>query len=205
MRAWVAVVGLGACVSMFSWAAPVRAQDKPPFAPARDVTVTYRVTAPGQPLTEVRILARPGGTPMRVDMLTEGTSILFDRKAGVMTMVVPEERMAMDLPMSAGQQDFVLNDRMRFARRGTDTVAGLRCTVWDVTLGAERSTACISADGVMLRLLGRETGGVRSTMEATSVEFETQPDSAFVPPPEFLRERAVPVGPPQSAPPRRPR
>ena len=187
------------------WASPVRAQDKPPFAPTRDVTINYRVTAPGQPATEVRILSRPGGTPMRVDMLTEGTSILFDRKAGVMTMVVPEERMAMDLQLSAGQQDFVLNDRMRFARRGTDTVAGLRCTVWDVTQGAERSTACISAEGVILRLLGREAGGGRNTMEATSVEFEMQPDSAFVPPPEFLREQAVPVGPSQSAPPRRPR
>lgn len=201
MRAWIAIVG----VMAWAWVTPALAQDRPPFAPTRDVTVTYRVTAPGQPTTEVRLLSRPGGTPMRVDMLTEGTSILFDRKAGMMTMVVPEERMAMDVPLSAGQQDFVLNDRMRFVRRGAETIAGQRCTVWDVTLGAERSTACISTDGVMLRLLGREAGGERSTMEATSVEFETQPDSAFAPPPDFLRERAVPVGPPQSAPPRSPR
>lgn len=78
MRTWLAVVALGACVC----ATPVRAQDKPLFAPMRDVTITYRVTVPGQATTEVRILSRSGGTPMRVDMLTEGTSILFDRKAG---------------------------------------------------------------------------------------------------------------------------
>ena len=183
-------------VALLGPAGPALAQARPPYAPTRDVTISYRVTAPGQPASEVRIASRAGGTPMRVDLLTEGTYLLFDRGAGVMTMVVPEERMALDLPLAAGQQDFVLNDRMRFVRRGTDAVAGLGCTVWDVTLAGERSTACVSEDGVMLRLVGRREGGGRSVMEASAVVFGPHADDLFRPPAEFERERAVPVAPP---------
>lgn len=186
MRALVVVTAL------LGLAGPALAQVKPPFAPTRDVTVTYHVTTPGRPPSEVRLQSRAGGTPMRVDLLTEGTYLLLDRTAGVMTMVVPEERMALDLPLTAGQQDFVLNDQMRFARRGADTVAGLRCTVWDVTLAGERSTACITEDGVIVRLLGRRQGAGRSTMEASAVVFEGHADDLFVPPAEFEREQATP-------------
>lgn len=177
-------------------AGPALAQAKPPYAPTRDVTISYRVTRPGQPVSDVRITSRAGGTPMRVDMLTEGTYLLIDRVAGVVTMVVPEERMALALPLTAGEQDFVLNDRMRFVRRGMDTVAGLGCTVWDVTLAGERTTACISEDGVMLRLLGRREGGGRSVMEASAVAFERHEDGAFTLPEGFEREQAVPAAPP---------
>jgi len=199
---------------MVAAAAPALAQvtataaDRPPMAPAREASVLYRMTKAGTASIEVRVTARAGGSPMRIDM-PDGAYMLVDQSAHSAAMVVPVEQMVMGLPFQDGPQaQFQLNERMRFIRRGVDTVATVRCTAWDVTLDKARGAVCISDDGVLLRSSALDAaGGRRSLIEAVSVSFTPAPESDFTPPADFDRMEATPNGPapPTASPPTTPR
>lgn len=171
------------------------------MTPTREASVLYRLTKAGVPPVEVRITTRVGGSPMRVDM-PDGTYILVDQSAHSMSVVAPGEQMVMAVPFENGPQaQFQLNERMRFARRGADTVASVRCTLWDVVLDKTRGTMCITDDGVLLRSSGMDAAGRRSLIEAVSVSFAPAPESDFTPPADFDRMEAGPNGPvPSTAP-----
>ena len=170
------------------------APDRPPMVPSREASVLYRMTRPGAPPVEARITTRAGGSPMRIDM-PDGAYVLVDQPTHRVAMVVPNEQMVVGLPFEEGPQaQFQLNERMRFTRRGFDTVAGLRCTTWDVLLDRARSAICITDDGIMLRSTGQDEAGRRTLVEAVSVSFTPAQDSDFTPPPDFERMEA-PSGP----------
>jgi len=180
-------------------ALPVAAQpsapDRPAMVPAREASVLYRMTQAGTAPVEVRITTRAGGSPMRIDM-PDGAYMLVDQTARSMALVVPTEQMVMDLPFQAGPQaQFQLNERMRFTRKGIDTVATVHCTNWDIVLDKARGTMCISDEGVMLRSSGQDEAGRRNLIEAISVSFAPAAASEFTPPPDFDRIGAMPNGP----------
>lgn len=169
--------------------------DRPPMVPAREASVLYRMTKPGAAPIEARITTRAGGSPMRID-LPDGTYMLVDEIARSVAMVVPNEQMVMELPFEAGPQtQFQLNERMRFTRKGADTVATVRCTSWDVVLDKARGAMCITDDGIMLRSSGQDKAGRRNLVEAVSVSFTPAPASDFLPPADFDRMVATPNGP----------
>lgn len=168
------------------------APDRPALLPAREASVLYRLTKAGAVPTEVRITTRAGGSPIRVDML-DGTYMLVDQPARRVSLVVPDEEMVMELPFEGGPQtQFQLNERMRFTRRSQDTVAGVRCTVWDVLVDKARGTACVSDDGVMLRSSGQDEAGRRTLIEAVSVSYAPAPPNDFTLPADFDRMVATP-------------
>lgn len=189
-----------ACLAVMAAIAPALAQtpsaapDRPPMAPSREASVLYRMTKAGSAPIEVRITTRAGGSPMRID-LPDGAYMLVDQTARSMAMVVPNEQMVMELPFQDGPQaQFQLNERMRFTRRGADTVATLRCATWDVVLDKARGAVCISNDGILLRSSGQDEAGQRTLVEAISVSFAPAPESDFTPPADFDR-MAAPNGP----------
>ena len=107
----------------------------------------------------------------------------------------------MELP--AGEsfaRGFLLNDSMIFTRRGTETIAGLKCTVWDISARDGGGSACMTDDGVMLR--GRGTDG-KGGIEATSVKYGTQPAALFKPPAGYSKLDVPPTAPPGARPPGR--
>ena len=182
--------------------APAAAPDHPLMAPSREASVLYRMTKAGVPAVELRITTRAGGSPMRIDM-PDGAYMLVDQAAQSMAMVVPDEQMVMELPFQDGpQEQFQLNERMRFTRRGIETVATLRCTTWDVTLDKARGAVCVSDDGILLRSSGQDEAGRRTLIEAVSVSFAPAPESDFIPPPDFDHMVARPNGPASPASPR---
>jgi hypothetical protein len=67
---------------------------------------------------------------------------------------------------------------MRINRVGKDTVAGVVCTVWDVRGPRGGGTACITADGLLLRVQGSQPGEAPA-MEAVSVAYGPQPADLF--------------------------
>jgi hypothetical protein len=165
------------------------APDRPVFPPARDVAVTYRTDAsqPG---------ASPAGLPQQMlvrysvqaDRLRVEAGLpsylLIDRKSQQATVVIERLGIMADLPRQAGlEQAFMLDSGKRFTRRGTETVAGLRCTVWDVVAaGTGAGTACVTADGVLLRASGHDRHGRDASLEAIRVEYAPQADALFFPP-----------------------
>ena len=170
--------------------------DRPAMTPTREVSVLYRVTSSGNPPAEVRITTLPNGAAMRIDM-PDRTYMLVNQIDRRMAMVVPDEQTVLDLPWSGGgpQDQFTLNARMKFTRRGADTVAANRCTVWEVAFDLSRGIMCITDDGVLLRSLSQDDSGRRSQIDALSVSYTPAPPKEFVPPPDFEHLVQTPNGP----------
>jgi hypothetical protein len=169
------------------------AQDRPPVAPTRDVMVTYRATAPAQAggrvpqgTQDIRVATTQGGRLMRVEgMGSGGAYVIVDRTTQRMVMVMPQDRRFMEMPANdAFARGFVLNEGMTFVKRGTETVAGLKCTLWEVTSREGAGSACVTDDGVLLR--GRGNDG-KGGIEATAVRYGPQPAALFRPPADFTK------------------
>jgi hypothetical protein len=166
-------------------AAPAAAQQRPAFPPSRDVAARYEVTIPGVPrAVEVRYSAALGR--LRLDGEAPGY-VLVDWKTHRATIVMEQLGLMMDAPPSAGlEQAFALENGRHVTRRGSDVVAGLRCTVWDVVADAASGTACVTADGVVLRANGHDRAGRSGSLEATRVEYGRQAASLFFPAPDQI-------------------
>lgn len=183
LPAWAALMAAVPASAQAQAAAP----DRPLLTPAREASVLYRMTKTGAEPVEVRVTTEAGGSPLRID-LPDGAYVIVDQPAHRTAMVVPNEQTVMDLPFEDGPQgQFQLNERMRFTRRGVDTVATLRCTIWDVALDRAHGAVCVSDDGILLRSSGQDGAGRRSLIEALSVSFAPALASDFVPPDDFER------------------
>ena len=186
-------VHLGATLAFLAASGAALAQDRPPVAPTRDVMVTYKATAPAQAgarvpqgAQDIRVATTQGGRLLRIEgMGAGGAYVIVDRTTQRMVMVMPQDQRYVEMPANdAFARGFVLNEGMTFARRGTETVAGLKCTQWEVTSREGAGTACVTEDGVLLR--GRGNDG-KGGIEATAVKYGPQPAALFKPPANFSR------------------
>ena len=176
------------------------AGEAPTLAPVRDVTVTYRIVkavAPGGPAKLVMQQTK-GAEKIRIDSYifadakTAYEGMIFDRKTGAASILVYARAMVFEThPPSFAVPGITLTPDMRFQRQGDKTVAGLKCTDWDVTPPTgEPWTACVTPDGVVLR-----TASPTREMEATAVKLEPLPASSFVPGKDLKRMVAAPPKP----------
>jgi hypothetical protein len=175
--------------------APAAAQDRPVFPPTRDVAVTYQanIAAAGVP-HEIVMRYSAARDRARVDGGLPGY-VLVDLKTRHATIVMEQMGMMMDAPPNAGvDQALVLENGKHFVRKGSDTVAGLRCTVWDVSDDDASGTACVTADGVVLRANGHDRKGRAGSLEATQVQYEPQAEALFWPPPN-VHKVTIAAGP----------
>jgi hypothetical protein len=175
--------GAAILAGLLALSAPAAAQDRPVFPPTRDVAVTYQadIAAAGAPHAVVMRYSAAGDR-VRLDGGLPGY-VLVDLKSRRATIVFEQMGMMMDAPRNAGvDQALVLENGKNFARLGSDTVAGLRCTVWAVTADDATGTACVTADGVVLRARGHDRKGRAASLEATSVQYEPQAEALFSPP-----------------------
>lgn len=188
-RPFVAAFALAATLQ------PALAQDHPPLLPTRDVAVTYHLVRGGKASPQdVRFYASAATNRVRFDGTAFGY-ILVDRDAGTATMVIAPLKAYVDLPHHGPMtESFLLNKDMTFTRTGSDTVAGLACTVWDVTAKRGGGTACVTDDGVILRGQGHVKTGESGGIEAVSVTYAAQPADMFNPPEGFHRLDVAKLG-----------
>ena len=185
---------------------PAVAAEHPPFVPTRDVTITYRIEADGMPggigPQIVRVSYSTAAARARIERGEGPGYLIVDRAAGRATMVMEPLQSYLDIPFNdrtgAG---LMLDDRMRFTRGGSDRVAGLACTKWDIASDTTTARLCITEDGVILAGEGRDTQRGAGRMTATAVSYDALPVSLFMPPAGFHRIE-LPAG--TSAGPRRP-
>ena len=192
MRADPAIAALAVLLAA---SAPAAAQQRPTFPPTRDVAVTYEARISGTDAPHAFVLrASAAAGRVRLDGELPGY-VLVDLKARRASIVMEQLGMMLDAPPNAGlEQALVLQDGRSFTRKGTATIAGQRCTLWDIVADAASGTACITADGTVLRADGQDRKGRTGHVVATRVEYGAQPETLFFPPPN-LRRVAIAPGP----------
>lgn len=181
---------------------PVAAQDRPPDVPTRDVSATYRVEGgpPGAGPQTIKMSYKASGDRMRIDE-DHVTYTIMDGATRRTYVVNVQERAYFQVPFDPAEERGALPPGTKFTRLGTDTVAGLPCTIWRAQIDSSTSTACITADGVMLRSEQPGPEGATQKMIATSVDYSPQPDSLFQPPTGYNRVQAPSMGPGEGMPP----
>ncbi len=179
------------------------AQERPPAMPTRDVIVTYKVDDTPPTIDTVAWLASQGR------IRTEGRSLinrvvhLIDTRNGAVVVLVDADRTYHDLGKMAAamtQDIAVVRPDAKLTREGADTVAGQACTVWRIEAQEEASSdearrACITADGVPLRLIEGSGAEASTLYVATRVIYGPQDPARFQRPADYRPLTAVPVAP----------
>ncbi len=164
------------------------AQEHPPLTPTREATVLYRAQGPrDQAAISVRV--HVSGGRLRVEPASLPGYVIVDRGADRVLMVMRQPHAYFETSAQSGlARDLLPSERMRFTRKGTERVAGLSCTVWDVQAPEGRTgSVCVTADGIVLRGQGHDPQYGSGSVEAVSVAYEPQPAGLFQPPPGYLR------------------
>jgi hypothetical protein len=168
----------------------LHAQERPPQnAPTRDVDITLRITRPGAaPIVERRRWSASQHL-RRVDGPDSGATI-FDQSKGSLTLLNPANRTYRMLQGPAAKR--MSPPKEAAVKRGEEArIAGLTCTNWSWLDGTELHTACLTPDGVLLRLV---VDG-RIVAEAISVVYAPQPSALFEIPPGYEPALAPDGGP----------
>jgi len=175
-------------------AAPAWAQQRPLVQPSRDVAVSYQVrgvAVPGMPPGPQLMEVAYSAVTQRLRLVSPGYPqgyAVVALAARRILLVLPAVRSYVPMAMRGPEMALLTGDpALRFRPAGHDMVAGLRCTIWgivDTEAGGRRGSACITADGVLLR--GDDGRGGRSVV-ATSVHYGHQPAGLFAVPDGFHR------------------
>ncbi len=156
---------------------------RPVFPPSRDVAVRYEahVEAKGAPPSFL-VRYRAASEEARLDG-DAGSYVLVDLRAPSARLVVPALHLIFDLPARLGlAQALSLGGESEFRRGGSETIAGLSCTVWQITSREANGSACITAQGVVLAAEGRDRAGRTGAIRAVAVSFAPEPEALFTPP-----------------------
>ncbi len=165
------------------------AGESPQLLPTRDVDITYDVTRPGQPKIRERVRWLAAEQLERIDG-PDRSATIFDRKAHEVTLLTPRNHSYRKLEGTARQPPEPASGTA--LKRGDEAVVGgLHCTEWTWTDDVETHTACITADGVLLRLV---TDG-QTIMQARSVHYGRQGPELFQVPPNYTPALAPEGGP----------
>ena len=173
---------------------PPAGPDRPTIPPTRDAVLGYRLQPGAGEAIRARVSLQAGARTMRLD-LPDLTYMLATPADHTLVMVVPLERTTVDLPWSDGPQSlFLLDDAARYTRKGDATIAGQKCTVFDVQQDAKQSTVCVSPEGLILRSQSTDAAGRRNLVEAYAVQLGGTTEDEFKLPTGF--ERLQPSLPP---------
>jgi hypothetical protein len=148
-------------------------EQQPRISPTRDVDIAYRITRLNQPTTTSRRRWLASEHLERIDGPDKSATI-FDRDKQEFTLLNPSNRTFRKLEGSPRMP--MAPENGAALRRGSESnIAGLNCIDWSWTVDAETRTACLTPDGVLLRLV---VDG-RTVMQAVSVKYGRQPADLF--------------------------
>jgi hypothetical protein len=175
LRSWPSIAVLGcSLIGCPSWA-----QERPHVLPTRDVDITYDVTRPQEPKIRERRRWLAGERLERVDG-HDKSSTIFDVDKGELTLLNPTARTF--LKLEGAPRRPADPEKGAVLKRGDEAVvAGLHCTNWSWTEDVETRTACMTADGVLLRLV---VDGY-TVIEAHTVSYGPQKVELFRVPPDY--------------------
>lgn len=190
----VTVLVLSGFLAGLPGCAPARAgAEGPRLFPTRDAQVDYTATAGGRE-NHIRVYYQAGGAHLRVEARGQNSYLLIDLPARRMRVVMDQAKAVMDMLFDPDHmRSFLLSDTAHYARGGTETVAGVPCTDWTVTVNRGSGRDCVTADGLILRAVAAsDTGGPSGMIVATAVSYDTPPASLFAVP-DGYRTLSVPA------------
>jgi hypothetical protein len=159
---------------------PMRADEQQPqVMPTRDVDISYQFTRPNQPAIIERRRWLASEHLQRVDGPDKATTI-FDRNKGEFTLLNPANRTFLKLEGSP-RMPMAPQSGTALKRGGESVVAGLSCVNWSWTDETETHVACLTPDGVLLRLI---IDG-QTVMQARSVSYGPQRLELFQVPTDY--------------------
>ncbi len=140
--------------------------EHPLLRPIHDVDVTYAMDAGDGTTLHERLRWRAAAQELRLDPPTTGLYVIIDLAARRMSTVRTAERTVVEMVAPDNVTGMPDSAAAAAVRRGTDEVAGLACTDWDMTDAAgEAARLCLSEDGVLLRA----RAGGRTLLSAETV------------------------------------
>lgn len=193
-------------------AAPALADDHPLLRPTRDVEVEYRTTGMPDAMPGARSnrggagdqtsgpAGGAGGTMIihytaktgriRIEAPNGAGYAIIDRQNHSVIVVMTQQHVYMEMPRSVTNDPNFLatldGANTTFRKVGTDTIAGMGCTIYDATANGHEGQVCLSDDGVWLRAKGGEPNRAHE-MEAIRVTYAQQADALFEPPADFQK------------------
>ncbi|GAC1341007.1 MAG: hypothetical protein NVSMB18_12190 [Acetobacteraceae bacterium] len=174
-----------ALVALLLAASPALAQDRPLTLPTRDVDVLYRTQAGAQSYDQ-RWRFRAEDQKLRLDLPSPGVYMIADHRQHRAAMVSDGDKGVLDMALP-NTDPGGLRPGQSFTRAGTATVAGVACTEWQTKdLRGAETTACITADGVLLRA----RHGDAVVVEATKIAYGPLDPAAFAIPAAYKHEPA---------------
>lgn len=178
-------------LAMLVGAAPAQAQDRPTLLPVRDVVVEYLtsgiIPGPAGELTNtVMVRYASDRDRLRVDGPYGRFYAIVDIDAERMLIVMPGQRIYATQPADRAIMAMFKAGNTAFRRIGAETVAGLRCTVYDAALNDRTGQVCLTDDGVLLRA-SIEDPDRHPELEAVRVTYTRQPERLFEIPPGFQK------------------
>jgi hypothetical protein len=192
----LSLIALGCIVP--ACVAPALADPPPLFRPNKDVAVQYRLPDSGSGGTaqskSVTMYFTDHGDKMRFDAGDGQGYVVVDNAAKRTTVVMNERKIYIEHQMDPSSSPMLNMTDAVFTRTGTDTVAGLPCTVYQVVHHDVKGEACLTDDGLLLRSRGG-SGGDQRMMEAVKVTYAPQPASLFLPPDGFQKFDMPAMGP----------
>jgi hypothetical protein len=164
------------------------AVDRPSVHPSHDVAVTYRIqTAEPNGATAIGTIQMywtSQGTLLRLDSQNNTGYMLIDYAASQMTLILYAQKVALNVSFDPHLAPGLnIPPDATITRSGADTVAGTPCTEWTMQAAQYAAHACITQDGLVLRL-GR-AAHAPPALEAVSVSYGHQPPSLFSIPPGY--------------------
>jgi hypothetical protein len=147
----------------------VAADSEPPLLrPIHDVDVTYVLDTGGSAVMHERLRWLASARELRVDPPTQGLYVIIDLATRRMSAVRTTEWTVIEMAAPEGAAGLPDSAAASARRRGTDRVAGLACTEWDMTDAAGQPTrVCLTEDGVLLRA----RAGERTLLTAETVLY----------------------------------
>jgi hypothetical protein len=149
------------------------AQERPQLVPTRDVDISYKITRPDQPAIVERRRWLAGEHLERVDG-PDRSATIFDRRKGEIILLNAAKRTFRKLE-GTGRRPPEPGAGVALTRGQKSIVAGLTCVEWTWPDDTETHTACVTPEGVLLRLA---IDG-RTIIEARSVHFASQKPELF--------------------------
>jgi hypothetical protein len=142
---------------------PPRSEEQPQTAPTRDVDITYQITRPGQPAILERRRWFASQHLRRVDGPGNSATI-FDQSRGELTAGDGRGEFVVPAVLNAANHTYVTlegpaakrmtpQNATTLKRGGEYKIAGLNCIDWSWVDDTQMHTACLTPDGVLLRLI----------------------------------------------------
>jgi hypothetical protein len=159
-------------------------------SPTRDVDITYQITRPGQPAILERRRWLASQHLRRVDGPDKSATIFDQSRGGELTVLNAANHTYLTLQGPAAKR--MSPEKGTTLKRGGEyKIAGQNCIDWSWMDDTEMHTACLTPDGVLLRLI---IDG-QTVAEARAVLYAPQPSELFEVPPGYEPALAPEGGP----------